>query len=250
MIHLDQERVGLHSRTARYRSRPGSRCAAGYRRRLPGAWPGTGMSVVSSMLTKLLVVTSSRSNDPKKKVRSFLIGPPKVPPNCLWPYGAFSRSIAVAGGREALEVLLRVQRVVAEEEERVAARDVGAALGHDVDHAARRLPELRRVRVGDHLEFAHRFLAERRPHAANDDVVVVETVDGDVVRTGALTARTSAPTSPTRPAAACCRCVTPGVITANEMKLRPLIGSVLICCCVMTLAIAVCKVSSAVRRRR
>ena len=110
-----------------------------------------------------------------------------MPPNCFWLYGALSRSIAIARRREALEVLLRVERVVAEEEERVARGAVGPALRHDVDDAARRLAELRGVRVGEHLELPHRFLAERGAHAADDDVVVVEAVDGDVVRARPLT---------------------------------------------------------------
>src|SRR5205823_2517067 len=49
---------------------------------------------------------------------------------------------------ELVEVVLRVQHPVAEEEERVAVKGVGPALGHDVDHASRGLSELRGIGVG------------------------------------------------------------------------------------------------------
>ncbi len=87
---------------------------------------------------------------------------------------------------EALEVILRIERGVAKEEEHVARHRVRAALGHDVDHAAGCLAELGCIGVGEHLEFAHRLLAERRAHAPDARVVVVEPVDGDVVRSCAL----------------------------------------------------------------
>ena len=87
---------------------------------------------------------------------------------------------------EPLEMILRIERAVAKEEEQVARHRVGAALGHDVDDAAGRLAELGGIRIGEHLEFAHRFLAERRAHAAEGRIVVVEAVDRDVVRSRAL----------------------------------------------------------------
>ena len=87
---------------------------------------------------------------------------------------------------EALEVILRIQRPIAKKEEQIAGHRVRAALGHDVDDPAGRLAELGRKRVGEHLELADRLLAERRAHAADGRIVVVEPVDRDVVRSRAL----------------------------------------------------------------
>src|SRR5262245_38771205 len=65
---------------------------------VPADWPGTAICVVLSILTKLLVVTSSRSNDAKTNVRSRLSGPPNVAPNCFWRYGALGRLISEPAG--------------------------------------------------------------------------------------------------------------------------------------------------------
>ena len=48
------------------------------------------------------------------------------------------------------------------------------------------LPNSAEIGVGEHLELAHGFLAERRAHGADRRVVVVEAIDGDVVRPRAL----------------------------------------------------------------
>ena len=87
---------------------------------------------------------------------------------------------------EALEVVLGVQGIIADEGEDIAAQLVRSALGHDVDDATRGLAELRGVGVGEHLELAHRFLAEGGAHGADDGIVVVEAVHHDVVRARAL----------------------------------------------------------------
>ena len=92
----------------------------------------------------------------------------------------------IAEDVELLEVLLRVERVVAEIVEGVAVQAVGSALRDDVDDAAGRLAELRGVGVGQDLELADRFLAEARAHGADDLVVVVEAVHHDVVRASPL----------------------------------------------------------------
>jgi hypothetical protein len=62
---------------------------------------GCRMTVRSSMLTKLLAVTSRRSTDAKKNVRSFRIGPPIVPPNCFWLKGALGASIRSPAGSKS-----------------------------------------------------------------------------------------------------------------------------------------------------
>ena len=80
-----------------------------------------------------------------------------------------------------LEMPLRVEGIVAKEDERVPAQLIGPALGHDVQNAAGRLAELRRIRVGEHLELAHGLLAEGGSHRAQGHIVVVEPVHGDVV---------------------------------------------------------------------
>ena len=90
------------------------------------------------------------------------------------------------GRAEALEMILRIQRLVPKKEEQIAGHRIRAALGHDVDDPARRLAELGRKRVGEHLKLAHGLLAERRAHAADDRIVVVEPVDRDVVRSRTL----------------------------------------------------------------
>ena len=82
---------------------------------------------------------------------------------------------------EHLEMVARVECFVPEEEECATGEPVAAALRHDVDDAPGRLAELRGIRVGDDLELLHRLLAERGPHGANREVVVVETIHRDVV---------------------------------------------------------------------
>ena len=86
-----------------------------------------------------------------------------------------------------IEVAAGGQRAIPEELERAALRHVGAAARDDVQHAAGGLAEFRAVGVHQHLELAHRVLAEHGADAADHLVVVVEAVDGDVVGARALT---------------------------------------------------------------
>ncbi len=79
-----------------------------------------------------------------------------------------------------LEVGLRVQGRVAREQERAAVRIVAAALRDHVDDAAGRAPELRAVASGRDLVLLDRVLAELLQQPADDAVVVVAAVDGDV----------------------------------------------------------------------
>ncbi len=88
----------------------------------------------------------------------------------------------LAGRIESLEVILRIQRGVAQEEKQVARHRVRPALGHDVDDPAGCLAELGRIRIGEHLKLAHGLLAERRAHAPDGGIVIVEPIDRDVVR--------------------------------------------------------------------
>lgn len=59
---------------------------------------GCGTVVRSSIVTKLLAVTSKRSAEAKKKDRSRHSGPPSVAPNCNCPNGAFGRSMRAPDG--------------------------------------------------------------------------------------------------------------------------------------------------------
>ncbi len=92
----------------------------------------------------------------------------------------------LTGGVELLEVAAGIQRPVAQEQEGAARHLVRAALGHDVDDAPGGLAELRRIGVGQDLELAYRVLADGRAHAVHGDLVIVEAVEGDVVRPSAL----------------------------------------------------------------
>ncbi len=98
----------------------------------------------------------------------------------------------LAGWIEPLEVLPGVQRIIAEVKEEVAVERIRAAPGHDVHDAARGFAELGRKRAGQYLELPDRFLAERRTDGADNRVVVVEPVHGDVVRARALAGKREA----------------------------------------------------------
>jgi hypothetical protein len=65
-----------------------------------------------------------------------------------------------------VEVVLRVQTVVAVELEHRPVQPVGAGLGRGVDDAAGVMAELRAEAVGQHLELTHRFHAEHVPRGA------------------------------------------------------------------------------------
>ena len=155
------------------------------------------------MVTTRLSVMPVCSSDRKKNVRSLSRGPPSVAPHCSWLYRSFLQIRRVAEDVELLEVAPGVEALVAKVEIGVAPQCVGAALGHDVDHATRGFSELGRVGISQDLELTDGFLAEDRSHGADDDVVVVETVDHDVVGPCAL----SGEGQPGRQRGALLRCV-------------------------------------------
>ena len=79
-----------------------------------------------------------------------------------------------------IEEVFRVERGVAVELESGSVKCVGARARHRVDDAARRAPELGRVRVRQHLEFEHRLDAEEHAGRRSGRLVV------DVVDVGAV----------------------------------------------------------------
>ena len=82
---------------------------------------------------------------------------------------------------EALEVILRIEGVIAVEAEGRAPEVVRSAPGHDVHDTARGLAEFGGIGVGQDLELPDGFLAEGGSHGADGRVVVVEAVDHHVV---------------------------------------------------------------------
>ncbi len=88
------------------------------------------------------------------------------------------------GPRQAvalLDVVERVQAAAAVELKDVAVEVVGPRLRDDVDLRAGVASELGAVGVGLNLKLAHRLGKDRRGRERHRDVVVVRTVDGEVV---------------------------------------------------------------------
>jgi len=103
-----------------------------------------------------------------------------LPVRCLGPIDR------LAGWTEALEILLRAQGIVPEQEEGRAGVVVGPVTRDDADDSAGSLAELCGIAAGQHLEFVHRVLRQHRSHAANGAVVAVDTVSEHVIGPGAL----------------------------------------------------------------
>ena len=105
--------------------------------------------------------------------------------------GATDRGAELALGEGGLlpagEGALGVPLAGAVEEEGVPGEIVAAALGDDVQGAARGPAVLRREAVGHHHEFLDGVLAEGGAGGTHGDVVVIETVHHDVVGPGVLT---------------------------------------------------------------
>ncbi len=78
-----------------------------------------------------------------------------------------------------LEERLRIQLLVAADDDRAAGEGVRAALGDDVHHAANRPAELRTVALRGHLVFLNRLSRVLLEQPADDAVVVVAAVDVD-----------------------------------------------------------------------
>src|SRR5215471_5301879 len=76
---------------------------------------------------------------------------------------------------------------VAKEAEYIAAPFVRTALCNHIDDATCGTPELRRERIGDHLEFLYCFLADGRSRSVDGVVCIISTVNLDEVRATTLT---------------------------------------------------------------
>ena len=86
---------------------------------------------------------------------SLIIGPPTVPPNCCWLYGAFTFSPFTTAQRRR-----GVQVARADHHEGRSGDIVGAALGDHARDASRMAAELGRELVGDELHFLDRLDGE------------------------------------------------------------------------------------------
>ena len=125
---------------------------------LPSDWSGNP-SGASNVL-----VSHCGSIAPKKNRRLRRIGPPTVAPASL----SCDATVLTVPSMLCTVVVGGFETVRTRVAEGAALEVVRAALGHNVDHAAGRLAELRFVAAGLHLDFLHevvrRAVAERAEH--------------------------------------------------------------------------------------